>query len=151
LTSNGIDARALRETPRNVRSRRSVPARRRRGLLLIVDDDPLVRQVSRRLLECQWEVETAAGADEAMDLLSGRSFDAVLSDFDMPGRDGLWLLSEIRRRYPRVARLMMSGGDPTRIEADSAPGVIQTFIRKPARRELLLDSLANAVPRRGDR
>jgi squalene synthase HpnC len=69
--------------------------------VLIVDDEPDARSVIKRLLEnCQAVVTPAASADEAMALIQDHTFDVILSDIGMPGRDGHELIRLIRSLPP---------------------------------------------------
>jgi response regulator RpfG family c-di-GMP phosphodiesterase len=80
--------------------------------VLIVDDDPRIRSSMRRILEAgHCEVAEAASAPEALSLLDrGLDVALVISDLHMPGRDGRWLLQEVRRGH-RDVRVMMLSGD----------------------------------------
>lgn len=79
--------------------------------VLIVDDDDGIRRVMRRILEARGYV--VADASTAEDGLARMEADAdlalVISDIHMPGQDGIWLLGELRRRFPDVGVLMLTG------------------------------------------
>lgn len=78
--------------------------------ILIVDDEPLIRIYIRDVLEeAGYVVAEAAGADEAMLLLANDHIRMVISDIEMPGRDGLSLLVDIRRKWPELKLAIMSG------------------------------------------
>jgi PAS domain S-box-containing protein len=98
--------------------------------VLVVDDDADTRAAVHRTLELYGASVTAAGsADEALALLERGAYDLVLTDIAMPGHDGYWLLSEIRRRKPdaRVAALTALGHSDDQIESAG----FNSFIRKP--------------------
>lgn len=81
--------------------------------LLIVDDDPFIRQLMRDLFCNGYEVTLASGGHPAQDILARHSFDAVLLDILMPEVSGLDILQTIRST-PELADLpviLMSGGD----------------------------------------
>jgi response regulator RpfG family c-di-GMP phosphodiesterase len=79
--------------------------------VLIVDDDDGIRRVLRRILEQRdYQVLDAAGAEAALEVVvSEPDLALVISDIHMPGIDGIWLLGELRRRYPDVGVLMLTG------------------------------------------
>jgi DNA-binding NtrC family response regulator len=80
--------------------------------ILIVDDDPLVRSSLGRLLRGRGlYVFLAGGASEALGALDQQDFDAVLSDYQMPGENGLVFLARVAGAYPQIRRALMSG-DP---------------------------------------
>ncbi len=84
--------------------------------LLFVDDHPLYRSgvqltLARALPDLQ--VELAGSADEALAVLEAdANFDLCLTDFRLPGRDGLGLLGEVGRLWPAVAGGLLCA-DPT--------------------------------------
>jgi two-component system response regulator AtoC len=80
-----------------------------RSRLLIIDDEEGLRASLTLLLEDEgYEVETAECADAALAVVADRSFDVILCDVRMPGRDGLEVLPEIVELQPSASVLMMS-------------------------------------------
>jgi DNA-binding NtrC family response regulator len=120
-------------------SRRRSTVRRAAVRVLVVDDDPTVRTAMRRLLGSHFAVETASDADEAERILARGHFSAVVSDFDMPGHDGVWLLSTVARRYPEVRRVMLSGRHSECFGPQIASGVVQLCLEKPVSPVNLID------------
>ncbi|MDL2323979.1 response regulator [Ruminococcaceae bacterium OttesenSCG-928-A16] len=70
--------------------------------ILVVDDEPFILEGIAELLrsEERWEVFTAPGGRQALDILDRQRPDIVLSDIQMPGMDGIRLLQEIQVRWP---------------------------------------------------
>jgi DNA-binding NtrC family response regulator len=87
--------------------------------ILVVDDDPSVREALVNTLTADLEVETADSAERALAALGDCAPDVVLSDVRMPGLDGLSLLKTVRERAPAVDVVMMSAFDdmPTIVTA----------------------------------
>jgi two-component system, response regulator PdtaR len=84
----------------------------RKIAVLIVDDEPLVREVSVAQLEdAGYEVLEAASADEAICVLeSGQSVGVVFTDVHMPGAlDGLDLARLVHQRWPAIKLIVTSG------------------------------------------
>jgi len=100
--------------------------------LLIVDDMPEVRDVASRLLADDFDVTTAASADEAREVFTRRRVDLVLTDHKMPGESGVQLLEWVAQRHPRTVRLLTSGFADlgTAIDAINR-GRIYHFVPKP--------------------
>ncbi|HET6399246.1 MAG TPA: response regulator, partial [Candidatus Thermoplasmatota archaeon] len=74
--------------------------------LLIVDDEPDILLATRSYLTRSFpslQVETAAGGAEAVARLAQERFDIILSDYRMPGMDGLELLAAASRIAPAAA------------------------------------------------
>ena len=69
--------------------------------VLVVDDSSIIREVLTRMLEWHGATVTAVGsAEHALDLLEQLRPDVLLSDLEMPEKDGYWLISRIRALAP---------------------------------------------------
>jgi CheY-like chemotaxis protein len=79
--------------------------------ILVVDDDPCVREtVALLLISAGYDVATAGDGFGALLQLRRMLPDVIVSDLDMPNMSGFELLSVVRRRFPRMLTLAMSGG-----------------------------------------
>jgi EAL domain-containing protein (putative c-di-GMP-specific phosphodiesterase class I) len=108
------------------------PASRARGRLLVVDDEePLVRAIARVLKAAGYDVLTAADGLTAAELLADTSFDAIVSDIDMPRMSGVQLLQTVRQRDLDVPVVLMTGRPDleTAVQAVSL-GALQ-YLTKP--------------------
>ncbi|MBI2376687.1 MAG: EAL domain-containing protein [Deltaproteobacteria bacterium] len=89
---------------------RSVSTRSQRGRVLVVDDDELMLRTTRRVLEQMgFEVDLAPGGEVAVALIEHTRFDVVVSDISMPGIDGIELLKLIREKDLDVPVVMITG------------------------------------------
>jgi CheY-like chemotaxis protein len=80
-------------------------------LILVVDDDQSVREsLAMSLMAAGYDVVAAEDGFRALSQLRKKLPDVVLSDLDMPGMSGFELLSVVRRRFPQVSTIAMSGG-----------------------------------------
>jgi CheY-like chemotaxis protein len=113
-----------------------------RPRVLLVDDEVLVANGLARLLSNVADVTLASSAAAALGFLEHQDFDAVLSDFVMPGRNGLSLLEEVARRWPRLKRVLHSGAMPVEAQAALRSGVVHELIDKPAQRDVLVAAIA---------
>jgi len=80
--------------------------------VMFIDDEPLVLRSLERALRVHklpWETRFVHSADAALELLAREPFDVVITDLRMPDVDGVELLTEVRRAYPGIARLVLSG------------------------------------------
>ena len=69
--------------------------------VLVVDDAPEIREMVAEMLELQGATVTAvATAEEALELLKIERPDVLLSDLEMPGKDGCWLIGQVRELPP---------------------------------------------------
>ena len=80
--------------------------------VLVIDDEPLIRQMARRILERRGHriIEAANGAI-GLAQLEDNAVDLVLTDIMMPEKEGVETIQYIRRFYPKVKVVAMSGSD----------------------------------------
>lgn len=122
--------------------------------LLVVDDEPgIVKALQRILRDEGYRVLTALEAEEALRLVASEPVDVVLSDIDMPGMSGLELMSRLRRNYPAVVRLVLTGrASLAHAVAAINDGEVFRFMTKPwdmdELREVLRQAAARAVQNR---
>ncbi|HZZ19422.1 MAG TPA: response regulator [Opitutaceae bacterium] len=79
--------------------------------ILVVDDEPGIRELLTLMLEAAGHsVITAEDGMQAPKVLANQSVDIVITDLLMPERDGLEFITEVRRKFPKVKIIAMSGG-----------------------------------------
>lgn len=79
--------------------------------ILIIDDEPGVLRVLRKILETEGHsVTEAPNGEVALRHLEGKPADLVITDIFMPGMDGIEFLVNIRKTFPDARVLAMSGG-----------------------------------------
>ena len=118
-----------------------------RAKLLVVDDDPHVRSsMSFLLTQLGYQVEAAEDGFAALSSLRRQSPDIIVSDLNMPGMSGFELLSVIRRRFPAIGVIAMSGAFSG---VDRQPGVAaDVFYEKATSLHSLVESL-HALAKQG--
>ncbi len=114
--------------------------------ILVVDDDPVVRASCRRILEGEsHRVRLCTSAPEALAELSAGTCHLLLVDVIMPEYDGLYLIVQVRRDYPGLPILVMSGyPTPETIASGRQMGATH-FIAKPFTPEELSAAVARAL------
>ncbi len=79
--------------------------------ILVIDDDFQMREMLGVILERKgYDVKTASDGKAALQLQSKKPFDIVITDIIMPEKEGLETISELRRGYPRLKIIAISGG-----------------------------------------
>lgn len=101
-------------------------------LLLVDDEDNILKSLRRLLRNEPYEILTANDGEQALQLLSQQRIDLVISDARMPGMDGASLLAEVQQRWPECLRILLTGHAElsTTIKAINQ-GQIYRYISKP--------------------
>ena len=103
--------------------------------VLVVDDDAMVREVlAGQMKERGYLVSQAGDGLEALAQLDGgAAVDLLISDFSMPGMNGLILIQEARRRYPELPALLLTGyaDASVRLTVKDAETGSTALLRKP--------------------
>jgi len=80
--------------------------------IIVIDDQEPIRRIVRRALEQDGhEVLDASEGEMGMRLLEQHAADVVITDIFMPGQDGILTLRQIRKQFPAVKVIVISGGD----------------------------------------
>ena len=118
--------------------------------VLVVDDEPLIRKTISRLLSRHgYSVVVAADGNEALREANELPFDVALVDYEMPGRNGLKVLSELRERQPACIRVLMTGRrDFPLVVAAVNRGEIMRVVQKPFEPQDLVELLDDAYASR---
>jgi DNA-binding response OmpR family regulator len=79
--------------------------------ILLVDDEASVRELMAIVLEAEgYSVTKAGDGNSALAALERESFDLVITDLVMPGKEGIETIMDIRQRWPQLKVIAMSGG-----------------------------------------
>ncbi|MGV3622918.1 MAG: response regulator [Archangium sp.] len=117
-----------------------------KGRVLVVDDDSLVRNSLAALLEEEFAVECAPDASVADALLNAHPFEVVLADFEMPGRNGVDFLRDVRTRFPGMMGVLITGhADHPSVLAANRSAEVSRVIEKPYDPERMLRWVDNVV------
>ncbi|GAP74047.1 Transcriptional regulatory protein QseF [Pseudoalteromonas sp. THAF3] len=114
-------------------------------VLLVDDDESLLKLLTIRLLANNYEVSTANCASDALSELQQQHFDVLLTDLRMDDIDGMQLAEQVQQLYPTMPVVMMTahGSIPDAVKA-TKQGVF-AFLTKPIDKDELIDTLAKAV------
>ncbi len=114
---------------------------------LLVDDDAAVLSGYRRILGREFQMETALGGEQALQLVTENGpYAVVVSDMRMPGMDGIELLSRIKTLAPNTIRVMLTGNADMDTAIDAInEGAIFRFLTKPCSKEMMAKALTAAL------
>ncbi|MBD3867989.1 MAG: sigma-54-dependent Fis family transcriptional regulator [Acidobacteria bacterium] len=114
--------------------------------ILIVDDEANVRKVLGTLLQQGGYQTTPAGdAAQALDLVRAQDPDLVLTDLQMPGMDGMELLSTLRADFPEIPVVMLTAHGSIEAAVEAMKLGAFDFMTKPFDREQVLEVIGKAL------
>jgi len=112
--------------------------------ILVVDDEPSVRDiVCRGLILNGYSCSTAGSSQEALSTMKATPPAVVISDINMPGQSGFWLLQQIKKQMPDTLVIMLTAIDETQSAVNCLTHGADDYIVKP----INLKELALAVAR----
>jgi response regulator RpfG family c-di-GMP phosphodiesterase len=115
--------------------------------ILMVDDEKQILDSFRRELRGKVTLDTATGGEEALESLAAKGpYAVVVSDFKMPGLNGIELLSRVKKTAPETVRMMLTGyADLNSTIQAVNQGNIFRFLTKPCSSETLMRSLVDGI------
>jgi DNA-binding NtrC family response regulator len=117
-----------------------------RAELLIVDDEPnTLASLARAFRLAGHEATVCDKAERALDLAKAQPFDLIFSDVVMPGKDGLWLLEELKKQNVAAPVVMMSGQAHIEMAVRATRLGALDFLEKPISSEKLLLTVDNVL------
>ena len=113
--------------------------------VLIVDDDEMIREMLSRILAREkYDLYEAADAEAALDILATTSIGVVLCDRKLPGRDGDWLIEQVRQQFPDTAIVLATGDSSVPPRVSLQTGVV-AYIVKPFTAQTVADVVRDAT------
>lgn len=111
-------------------------------ILFVDDDENLLRGIERIMKTERPGVgfSICSDADAALRILEVDEFDAVVADYRMPEKDGMELLAEVKRRFPSIIRVLLTGQSETEVK-DMASSIADRFFTKPCDSIVLVDEI----------
>ncbi|HYQ15465.1 MAG TPA: EAL domain-containing protein [Polyangiaceae bacterium] len=135
--------RSQGDPPASDVERKNEPAK---AWVLVVDDEPeLLRGVCRGLKALGYSVTEARNGEEAVQHLSRRAFDVVVSDIVMPGMGGIQLLKEIRQHDLHVPVVLMTGAPAVSTAVQALEYGAFHYLTKPVESDALDQIVQKAV------
>ena len=115
--------------------------------VLYVDDEPSLLDIGKLLLEESGEftVTTALSAPEGIRLLDQQKFDVILSDYQMPGLNGIQFLVEVKSRYGPIPFILFVGRGREEIVIMALNNGADFYLQKGGKPDLQFAELANKI------
>lgn len=119
--------------------------------VLHVDDEPDFAEMAAGHLARQdqrFNVRTARSGREGLNMLSEHEFDCIVSDFDMPGENGIEFLEAVRESYPDVPFILYTGKGSEEVASEAISADVTDYLQKESgtsQYEVLANRITNAV------
>ena len=115
--------------------------------ILFVDDDANALQAYQRVLRRRFEIDTALGAEEALEAIHRRGpYAVVVADMRMPKMTGVAFLAQVRDIAPQTVRMVLTGNADEQTETDAIErGCVFRFLTKPCPLDALAEALEAAL------
>ncbi len=119
--------------------------------IFVIDDDAGVREALEAALSPRYQVQTAATATAALEILASHHFDLILLDYQLPDLLGTSVLQAIKRLFPSTLVVMMTGFGTEDVAIQALRGGASDYLRKPIDFQDLLTRIdALLTVRRGE-
>jgi DNA-binding NtrC family response regulator len=119
-------------------------------IMLVDDEEDFVEMLDLRLKEIGENVVTAYNGSECLDVLETQDIDVVILDVKMPGMDGIEVLQAIKKQYPLIEVIMLTGHGTIEIAIQGMKLGAFDFLFKPADFDELTEKLNQARERKRD-
>ena len=117
--------------------------------ILVVDDEMIVCESCKRILEEDgYEVVTALSGIEAFEKMQENPFDIVLTDLKMPGIDGMEVLRTLRKEYPDIIIIMITGYSTVETAVEAMKSGAFDYIPKPFTPDEVLIVVKKAIEKK---
>ena len=115
--------------------------------ILHVDDDQSLVEVSKKILtmENNFEIDAASSVDEALQKLKKQTYDAIVSDYDMPLKNGLDFLRELRQHQSDIPFILFTGKGREEVVVKALNLGADSYINKDGSPETVYCELAHAI------
>jgi excisionase family DNA binding protein len=122
-------------------------ARQSRIRVLVVDDEPSIRELlTRTLQQAEYDVETAADATAALDRMrENAQYDLMIADLKMPGMDGLSLIRQAKQLNSGMPVIIITGFSSESTAIDAVNLGVAGYLTKPFRVPQVLAAAAKAL------
>ncbi len=117
--------------------------------MMLVDDEERFLSTTKKLLSRKgYDVFTASSGSEALDMLRTHNIHVVILDVKMPGMDGIETLKAIKRTYPLVEVIMLTGHATVESAVEGLKSGATDYLMKPTDVQDLIDKAEAAFGRR---
>jgi len=114
--------------------------------ILVVDDERIVLDSCQKVLEAEgFEVYLVLSANRALETMKKEGFGLLLIDIKMPKRDGMYLMREVKKKWPDIPIIVMSGYPTTNTIEEAVKMEAAAFVAKPFTPDELLETIRQVI------
>jgi DNA-binding NtrC family response regulator len=114
--------------------------------ILLVDDDEWIRDSLRIFFEAEGcHIVTLETAEEAKEELNCQDYDIIITDYRLPGMDGVELFRQIRNSHPDSIKILITAYKSDVVVSEAKKAGVQHLIAKPFTSETIEASLSNLI------
>ena len=117
----------------------------KKKILIVDDDEAITKTLALVLKKAGYEPDTFNRPDDALDAFKKEHYACVISDYNMPGMDGLELLQELKNMDPKIKTIIASGEHNFRHLEESGNFYVNGYLHKPFDSEVLNDKLLQVL------
>lgn len=117
--------------------------------ILHVDDEPNLAASTADFLNGEndrFSVKTATSARAALEFLSHTKFDCVISDYEIPGQNGIEFLETVRGKYPSLPFILYTGNGSEDLASEAISSGVTDYLQKGSETEQNLITVENSIP-----
>jgi DNA-binding NtrC family response regulator len=117
--------------------------------ILVVDDESIVLDSCKRVLEADgFDASLVPSADKALEAMEYGDFALLLIDVKMPGHDGIYLMREVKEKWPDIPIIVMSGYHTLETIEEAIETGADAFIPKPFTPDELLEKVRKVMEKK---
>ena len=113
-------------------------------VLLVDDEEKFVEALSERLQMRDLANETVYDGEQALDFVDDKEPDVMVLDLKMPGIDGMEVLRRVKKKFPAIQVIILTGHGTDRDEEESRRIGIFDYLKKPVDIEVLVSRIKAA-------
>ena len=120
-------------------------------ILLVDDEEDFVKTISQRMKRRGQESDIALNGEQALSRIEQEVPDVVLLDLKMPGIDGMEVLRRIKKAYPEVQVIIMTGHGSEKIETEARTLGAFEYLQKPTKIDTIMNKIKLAFKEKTER
>lgn len=120
----------------------------KKRIMFVDDESNLLQGLKRSLRQKQkeWDISFFENGSEALECLKKSVFDVIVTDYRMPGMDGLELLEKVKMEHPDIIRILLTGQSESET-FERAKELVHLYIPKPCNTDEIISHIDNEISR----